>query len=137
MTRRTSAVRVNQPEAAHILGCSVHKVRTLIAAGELTGGPRYRHRSLDRAEVEHLAVRTWGQPRGGVDDGTSYWITTPEVAAILQVNRNRVSQLVVRGFLPCVRTPKGRRLFRRGQVEVIANARLSRRLRQAGSDRAE
>lgn len=130
MPRRTSAVTVTQVEAAHILGCSVQKVRALTAAGDLTGGPRYQHRSLDRAQVEHLAVRRWKRRRAAVDDGMSYWVTTPQAAAILGVNRNRVGQLVERGFLPCMRTPSGRRLFRRGQVEVIANARRSRRLRR-------
>jgi hypothetical protein len=50
---------------------------------------------------------------------------------MLGVGQNRVRQLVVRGFLPCLRTPQGKLIFRRAQVEVIANARLSRRLQKA------
>lgn len=57
------------------------------------------------------------------------WITAGEAAAILGVNRQRVTQLVEAGRLPCVQpAPMARRWFRRGQVEVIANAREARRL---------
>ncbi len=132
MARRRSGITLTQPEAAQILGCSVTKVRSLIDAGLLTGGSRYVHRALDRDEVERLAAQMWKPPRSGVrDDGTSYWVTTRQAAEILGVGQNRVRQLVTRGFLPCLRTPRGKLLFRRAQVEVIANARLSRRLQRA------
>ncbi len=132
MARRMSAVAVTQVEAAHIIGCSVTKVRSLIEACELAGGDRYEHRCLDRDQVEHLAVRMWRPRRPDVlDDAGSYWVTSRQVAEMLGVGQNRVRQLVERGFLPCLRTPRGRLLFRRSQVEVVANARLSRRLQQA------
>lgn len=63
MVRRTSAIALTQPEAAHILGCSVTKVRSLLEAGVLTGGDRYLHRALDRERVEQLAAETWKPPR--------------------------------------------------------------------------
>jgi cytosine/adenosine deaminase-related metal-dependent hydrolase len=44
------------------------------------------------------------------------------------VNSSRVGQLVDAGRIPYETTPRGRRLFRREQLEVIGNARLSRRL---------
>lgn len=66
-----------------------------------------------------------------VDDGVSYWVTTRQAADLLGVGQTRVRQLVDHGFLPCLHTPHGRLIFRRHQVEVIANARLSRRLQQA------
>jgi excisionase family DNA binding protein len=129
MPLRSSTMTLTLGEAAHILGCSVHKVQMLIKAGDLTGGARYQHRALNRDQVEHLAVQRWKPPRPGiVDDATSYWVTTTQAAELLGVGRTRVGQLVDRGFLPCVHSPRGHRLFRRGQVEVIANARLSRRL---------
>ena len=132
MPRPSSALTLTLGEAAHILGCSVHKVQVLIRSGELTGGQRYQHRALNREEVERLAVQRWRPPRRGVvDDGSSYWVTTTQIAQILGVGRTRVGQLVHRGFLPCVHSPGGWRLFRRGQVEVIANARESRRFQRA------
>jgi hypothetical protein len=59
------------------------------------------------------------------------WIPASEVAAILGVNRARVGQLVDAGRLPppFQAIPGGKRWFRKRQVEVIANARESRRLR--------
>ena len=52
-------------------------------------------------------------------------MTTAEVAELLGVSKQRVGQLVRKGFLPGVEH-KGRRLFRRHQVEVIGNARDAR-----------
>ncbi|MDQ3275844.1 MAG: hypothetical protein M3Q39_12670, partial [Actinomycetota bacterium] len=57
----------------------------------------------------------------------SYWVTRPEAARILDVNQARVWQLAERGFLPYETAPDGTRLYRRAQLQVIANARLSRR----------
>ena len=60
------------------------------------------------------------------------WLNTIEAAdtEILGVTPRRVRQLVQRGLMPEVR--RGNRsyyYFRRAQVEVIANARRSRKLR--------
>lgn len=126
----TPELRLTQSEAAHVLSCSVRRVRTLIATGELRANPRL-HRQLDRDQVEQLAAARWRRSTAGPDDGTSYWVTSRQAAESLEVSLTRVGQLVDRGFLPCLRTPGGHRLFRRSQVEVIANARLSRRLQQA------
>lgn len=127
--RPTPHLGLSRADAAHILGCSISHVQTLIADGELHADPRL-HRQLDRDEVEQLAARHWKRPTTP-DDGTSYWVTGRQAAEILGVGLSRVGQLVDRGALPCLRTPAGIRLFRRAQVEVIANARLSRRLEQA------
>ena len=46
---------------------------------------------------------------------------------MLGVTPNRVRQLVQRGFIPVVEHD-GRRYFRRRQIEVVANARESRKV---------
>ena len=60
--------------------------------------------------------------------GHSYWLNTTEAAEVLGVTPSRVRQLVRRGFLPVV-MHAGHCYSRRQQVEVIANARESRKLR--------
>jgi hypothetical protein len=112
-------------EAAHILGVSVTSVHRLILAGELEHSQRYGKRQLSRREVEQLAVARYGRNHPPGPD--SYWVTRPEAACILDVNQARVWQLAERGFLPYETAPDGTRLYRRAQLQVIANARASRR----------
>jgi hypothetical protein len=57
-------------------------------------------------------------------------VSTAGAAQILGVGQNRVRQLVAGGLLPCLETPGGVKIYRRAQVEVIANARLSRKLQR-------
>ena len=113
-------------EAAHILGVSRATVHRQVHAGDLPahGGPQSRRR-LSRREVEQLAVARYDRNHPPGPD--SYWVTRPEAARILDVNRARVWQLAQRGFLPSESAPDGTRLYRRAQLQVIANARLSRR----------
>lgn len=126
--RLTPSLEVTQAEAAHILGCHVTTVHRLIAEGLLGWEPGL-HRQLSREEVEQVAVQRWRRRKPDApDDGVSYWVTAKQAGELLGVGRTRVGQLVESERLPCVRTPRGERLFRRAQVEVIANARLSRRL---------
>ena len=56
------------------------------------------------------------------------WLNTTAAAEILGVSPRRVRQLVERGFLPAVRRGRRSYCYRRAQVEVIANARESRKL---------
>ncbi len=124
----TPSLEVTQAEAAHILGCHLTTVHRLIAQGVLKWEPG-RHRQLSREEVERVAVQRWRRrDPDAPDDGVSYWVTAKQAGEILGVGRTRVGQLVNSEQLPCVRTARGERLSRRAQVEVIANARLSRRL---------
>jgi excisionase family DNA binding protein len=126
--RLTSSLEVTQAEAAYILGCHPTTVHRLVAQGVLGWEPG-RHRQLSREDVERLAVQRWRRrDPDAPDDGVSYWVTAKQAGEILGVGRTRVGQLVESERLPCVRTSRGERLFRRAQVEVIANARLSRRL---------
>jgi predicted site-specific integrase-resolvase len=109
-------------EAAEILGTSRQAVYRLVNTGVLPKSVAHQHGGLDRDDVERVALERW-------KPGHPYWITSSEVAQILGVNPARVRQIVARGFLPAVR--RGHRwLYRRPQVEVIANARLARRLQQ-------
>ncbi len=117
---------ITYTEAAHILGGSVTTVHRLILAGELTRPQRYGKRQLSRAEVEALTISRQHRHLRRDDPG-SYWVTRPQAAAILDVSEARVWQLAERGFLPFETGPGGTRLYRRAQLQVIANARLSRR----------
>jgi hypothetical protein len=100
--RPTPRLGFTQREAAHVLGCSISYVRTLIVTGQLDFD-RSRRRTLDRDQVEQLAAQRWRSDRH-IDDATSYWVTTAGAAHILGVGQNRVRQLVARGFLPCLST---------------------------------
>lgn len=85
---------------------------------------------LSREVVEAIALTRWTKRHhkpGG------YWATATEVAEILDVNRSRIGQLVAIGRLPELRTPTRRRLYRRAQIEVIANARRVARVRSGRS----
>jgi hypothetical protein len=57
----------------------------------------------------------------------SYWVTTGQAAAKLGVSHARVWQLAQADRLPLRVTNNGVRLFRRRQLETIANAWLARR----------
>ena len=56
-----------------------------------------------------------------------WWVDVAGAAAILAVSRERVRQLAVQGRVPALRH-HGRWLFRRHQLEVVANARDARKL---------
>lgn len=107
-------------EAAEILGISEMSVARLVMQGVLHKQVKHQRRGLDLAEVERVSLERYRR-------GHPYWLTTREAAAVLGVSDERVRQLVAADRLPCVER-KGRRLFRRPQVDVIANAREARRL---------
>lgn len=118
---------VSIAEAAHILGCSLATVGRWVDEGLVGRDKSNAHRGLDRDEVERLAALRWRHHQGPEAGEESYWITAPEAARILDVSRARVGQLVAKGKLPYLATACGVRLFRRHQLEVIANARTARR----------
>jgi excisionase family DNA binding protein len=78
---------------------------------------RQRH-GLDLTDVETLAPQRY-------TPGHPWFATNREAAQILGVSRSRVNQLVNAGRLPFVEY-RGRRYFRRQQIQVIANARNAR-----------
>lgn len=113
---------VTYAAAAAILGVSVRSVWRLVESGDLrTHGPRHARRRLSRAEVEAVAVARHRRNRSG-----GYFIATEQAAQLLGVNRSRVRQLADADLIPYVRTARGDRLYRRDQLEVVANARRAR-----------
>ena len=123
MQRRTlPGMGLTAAEAAEILGISTQSVYRLVNQGRLAKQTPGQVRGLDRDVVERLSLE---RVRRRSSDHP-YWATTPEVAAILGVNRARVRQLVLKGFLPVVEHNR-RYYFRRAQVEVVANARDARK----------
>lgn len=112
-------------EAAYILGSSTSAVRRLILAGRLSHGRRYEHRCISRSEVEALATELYDW-RKHLQTPESYWLTGQRAAEVLGVNTARLKQLAARGFLPHETHHDGTRLYRREQLEVVANAREAR-----------
>lgn len=95
-------------------------VYKLVAQGVIPKARKHARSGLDRDDVEQLAVARY-RP------GHPCWVNTVEAAEILDLSRQRVSQLASEIRLPFVEHD-GRRLYRRCQVEVVANAREARKL---------
>ena len=108
-------------EAAAIVGCDPSEARHLV--------------DRERAELEALAVVRYPWKRH-TDDPESYWVTVGQAAAILDLSVQRVKQLLDEDRLPYVPHRSGVRLMRRQQIEVLANARLSRELSAPASSKA-
>lgn len=104
---------ITRREAIEILGVSRGALDRLIRKEHLTQADRPTRR-LSRKEVEALATER------------REWISARQAAEILGVHKSRVGQLADAGLLPFERGSDGRRLYRRRQVEVIANARRVR-----------
>jgi hypothetical protein len=101
-------------------------VRRRVIAGQLrTWRSRQKHRTLSRADVEALALRTYPY-RKHTGDLRSYWVTGQRAADILGVNMARVRQLAYAGLIPCERHIDGTFMYRREQLMTVANAREAR-----------
>jgi excisionase family DNA binding protein len=97
-------------EAAAMLSTTTHRVAQLRRDGllvRLDGLPSY-----SRADVQQL-----------VDNP---WLTGTEAAVILGVSRTRVYQLADAEKIPVHQTGRGRRMYRRQQLEVVAHSRRVR-----------
>jgi predicted site-specific integrase-resolvase len=116
---------VTLTEAAHILAVARSTVQQIVLRGELDSAGARKHRLLDR-DNSNGSPRNWRYRVGGNLPDDSYWLTSRQVMAELEVSRPRVKQLIDRGFLPAVKADCGVWIFRRHQVEVISNARRSR-----------
>ena len=115
-------------EAAHILGLPPADARPLLQAEGLTG-PRTSKVKATNQRIEEIALRHY-RWRRHTHDPDSYWVTASQAAEIVGVSIQRVKQLLDKDFLPYVTHKSGARLMRREQLEIVANARLSRRLRE-------
>lgn len=112
-------------EAAHIVGCSRRTLVRHILAGRLPASGKHERRRVYRAETEALALQL-PSSKMQFDADTSYWVSAKGAAAILGVNVSRLNQLVAAARVPFEVHASGRRLYRRQQVEVVANAREAR-----------
>lgn len=107
---------ITRAEAAAILGIAEATVARWRREGlllEQRGGRRL----FSSAEVEAVAANPW--------------LTGAQAAEILGVSHVRVSQLADVGRIPVHVTKSGQRVYRKKQIEVVANARVARaRLRE-------
>ncbi len=71
-----------------------------------------------------MTLYRWRDHLGELD---AYWITGQRAADVLGVNVARLNALAVKGFIPHETHADGTRLYRREQLEVVANAREARR----------
>ena len=116
---------ITYKEAARILGVTTSTVRRHVLAGRLPQTRPVNRRMLSQAEVEALALVSY-EHRRHIAEEESYWVTGRRAAAILGVNLARLNQLAAKGFLPFAVHADGTRLYRRRQLEVVANARDAR-----------
>jgi hypothetical protein len=91
-------------------------------AEEILGAGPYELDVVEKAALEHY--RTHAHAR----DPYSYWVTTTQAAALPGISDVRVKQLLNGEKIPFERHRSGKRLMRRHQVDVIGNARQSRKL---------
>lgn len=117
-------MRVTAAEAARILGCSRNHVYRLARQGRLprTGAPQ-KWAGYNRETVETYSLQQLGA-RG--PSGHPYWMSVSEAADILGVTPARVRQLARSGRIPALRHTRVW-VFRRHQLEVVANARDARK----------
>ena len=117
-------------EAAHILGLPPAKARRVLQQHDLTG-PRTKKVHAAIPQIELIAMETYPwHAHAHAHDDQSYWLTATQAAEILGLSIARVKQLLDQYRLPHVLHRSGARLIRRRQLEVIANARVSRELRR-------
>jgi hypothetical protein len=111
-----TAMQFSLTDAAHVLGMLPWE------AEEILGAEPYELDVVEKAALEHY--RTHAHAR----DPYSYWVTTTQAAALPGISDVRVKQLLNGEKIPFERHRSGKRLMRRHQVDVIGNARQSRKL---------
>jgi len=70
-----------------------------------------------------MTVYRW---RLHLDATKPYWITGKRAAAVLGVNEARLRVLAAKGFVPFATHLDGTRLYRREQLELVAQGRAAR-----------
>ena len=84
-----------------------------------------KHRRLSQADLEALAAEVYPWLRH-VHEPDTYWVVGNDAAEILGVTRARLTVLADLDRVPFVRHRNGTRLYRRAQLETVANARDTR-----------
>ncbi len=97
-------------------------VRRLVLTARSPHGHRHDERALPRSDVELPASEVYAW-RLHLDDVAPYWLTGQRAADILGISRARLNQLATDNRVPFVRHQDGTRLYRRGQLERIADGR--------------
>ena len=113
-------------DAAHILGLPPEKSRRVLQAHGYVG-PRSSRVKASVTQLEQLAMDTYPW-HTHAHNNDSYWLTSRQAAEVLDLSSARVRQLLDEDRLPHLVHRSGARLLRRSQLEIIANARLSRQL---------
>jgi excisionase family DNA binding protein len=127
---RIAADHVSLDHAAHILAMSKRTLMQLMDSGQLpTVRVRGRQGRLLRDDVETYAAAHFMPRRYRRPD--SYFVTSAGAAELLGISKPRVIQLADGGFLPYLVACNGWRLYRRQQIEVVANSRTARGLGSA------
>jgi excisionase family DNA binding protein len=127
---RVPATHVSLDQAAHMLAISKRTLVELMDNGELpTVRDPGRQGRLLRADVETYAAAHFMPRRYRRPD--SYFGTSAGAAELLGISKPRVIQLADGGFLPYLVACNGWRLYRRQQIEVIANSGTARGLGSA------
>jgi excisionase family DNA binding protein len=122
IVRIAKADRITYDEAQHILGRGERWVQALVTSGQL-GVTSVQHGArLSRREVEAMALRRWArEPHRRIR--SDYWCTQAEAARLLGVTKQTVHAKLQRGQLPGLMTATGLYVFRRGDIEQIAEER--------------
>lgn len=110
-------------QAAEIINATPNAVYRLVYKGDLAKPVKHQRGGLQLVDVERASLDRYRPGRRR----HPYWCRAREAAEILGISVSRVGQLAAEGRLPFV-VHHGQRLYRRGQLEVIANARDARRL---------
>ena len=77
---------------------------------------------MSQADVEQLVALVYDW-RAHLHDPTSYWVTGEDAAELVGVSSSRMRLLTAEDRLPYVLHVDGTRLYRRGQLEVVAQGR--------------
>jgi hypothetical protein len=121
--RPVDAVTLEQ--AGRILGVARSTVQLWVIAGRIQSHGRREHRMLSQGDVEQLATLVYDW-RDHLHDPTSYWVTGKDAAAVLGFSHQRLGQLAVQERVPYIQHVDGVRLYRRAQLETVANSRDAR-----------
>jgi len=121
VTLASSENEVTLSEAALILGCDITAVKRLVDTAKIPHGAFNRDHGLRRATAEDLATEVYSW-RLHLRDPDAYWLTGQRAAHALGVSRARLSQLAAESRVPFVRHQDGTRLYRRRELEMIADS---------------